>query len=174
MKNQRRIVIIGFMGCGKTEVARALARRLGVEMLDLDEFITSQTGRTPARLIDEDGESAFRKIEFEALTKVLENITAAVVSLGGGAWIEPKNRDILLADGSVIVWLDTPFDLCWSRIESTPSERPLGRTRDHAHKLYERRLPLYQLAKIQIQTSSNDTPDEIAARIEADVKRPST
>ena len=170
MNEIKPIVITGFMGCGKTEVARALARRLAVETIDLDEFITSQTGRTPARLIDEDGETVFRNIEFEALTNILQKTTVAVLSLGGGAWIESRNRDVLANAGSVVVWLDTPFSLCWSRIEATPGDRPLGRTKEQAHELYQRRLAIYQLATVQVQTTANETADEIAARIEAEVK----
>ncbi|HEU4870213.1 MAG TPA: shikimate kinase, partial [Pyrinomonadaceae bacterium] len=56
------IVITGFMGCGKSRVARALAQNLNVSFVDLDESITARTGRTPAQLIDEDGEPAFRRV----------------------------------------------------------------------------------------------------------------
>ena len=169
MKSRRPIVITGFMGCGKSEVARALAQRLGVEMLDLDEFITLETGRTPAKLIDEDGEPTFRNIEFEALTNVLQNKNIEVFALGGGAWIQPRNRELLSATDSVIVWLDTPFQVCWTRIASAPEDRPLGRTKEQAHELYKSRLPTYLLATIRVHAEAEDPPSEIAARIEAEV-----
>jgi shikimate kinase len=166
MERRRPIVITGFMGCGKTEVARALARRLEAEMLDLDEFITRETGRTPAKLIDEDGEPAFRDIEFEALTNVLENKNIEVLALGGGAWIQFRNRELLTENESLIVWLDTPFQVCWTRIESAGEDRPLGRTKEQAHELYKSRLPTYQLATMRVHAEAEDTPSDIAARIQ--------
>jgi len=79
------VVITGFMGCGKSKVARELAERLKVTMVDLDERITARTGRTPAQLIDEDGERTFRTIETETLRDVLKSREAGVIALGGGA-----------------------------------------------------------------------------------------
>src|SRR5215470_15144782 len=82
---QMKIVITGFMGCGKTRIARRLAERLNLEFVDLDEHITAHQGRSPARLINEDGEAAFRAIESKALLEVLKTKPAAVIALGGGA-----------------------------------------------------------------------------------------
>ena len=57
----RHLIILGFMGCGKTTIARELARRLERKFIDLDSFITERTGRSPAELIAEDGEPIFRR-----------------------------------------------------------------------------------------------------------------
>src|SRR6476661_726371 len=89
------VVITGFMGCGKSRVARALAERLNLTMIDLDESITARTGRTPAQLINVDGERAFRAIETETLRDVLHSRDAGVIALGGGAWIEAANRELV-------------------------------------------------------------------------------
>ena len=88
-------VITGFMGCGKSEVARSLANQLNLPMVDLDQVITTEEGRSPAELISEDGEPAFRSIENRILTKVLLEESARVISLGGGAWIESSNRELI-------------------------------------------------------------------------------
>lgn len=171
MRSRRPIVITGFMGCGKSEVARALAQRLGVEIVDLDELITLETGRTPAQLIEEDGEPTFRQIETRTLTTAIENTRNEVIALGGGAWIEIRNRDLLSQAEAITVWLDTPFEVCWARIKAAPEDRPLGRTKMQAYELYQRRLPIYQLASLRTEASDNDTPDEIAARIQAAASR---
>src|SRR5215212_5128801 len=92
MKLTGPIVITGFMGCGKTEVARALARRLNLQILDLDENIAEQTGQTAAQLILEQGEPAFRAVETNTLRQLLEDYTAGVIALGGGAWITKEVR----------------------------------------------------------------------------------
>ena len=89
-----RVVITGFMGCGKTRVARELAQRLNLPMVDLDDRITQREGRSPAQLINEEGETTFRAIETKALRELLETETACVISLGGGAWIDDGVRGI--------------------------------------------------------------------------------
>ena len=163
------IVITGFMGCGKTEVARALARRLDLTLFDLDQTIFEQQGRTAAELIVEEGESAFREIETNTLRKLLENGDAGVISLGGGAWITAANRDLISQHHGVSVWLDTPFELCWQRIEASGDDRPLGRTREQAEELYQLRQPIYRLASLHVQVMAHDTLDSLVTRIEAEL-----
>src|ERR1044072_3873467 len=107
------IVITGFMGCGKSKIARALAQSLNVLMIDLDHSITARTGRTPAQLINQEGERAFRRIESDRLREVLESGNAGVIALGGGAWIEAENRGLIDEYGCASVWLDVPFEICW-------------------------------------------------------------
>ena len=104
------------MGCGKSQVARELARRLNVPMIDLDDRITANEGRTPAQLITEAGEPAFRAIETNTLRGLLQESEAGVIALGGGAWIESANRDLIDQFGCLTIWLDAPFALCWDRI----------------------------------------------------------
>ena len=161
----RPIVITGFMGCGKSKIARALAESLDVPMVDLDQSITARTGQTPAQLIREEGESAFRKIESEALCEVLHSGDAGVIALGGGAWIEATNRELVDKYSGVSVWLDVPFEVCWSRIETGGEDRPLGQSRSEASALYERRRPIYQLARIHVSVSGNEDPDELISQI---------
>ena len=146
----RPIVITGFMGCGKSVVARTLAQHLNVLFVDLDESITSRTGRTPAQLITEDGEPAFRHIETDTLREVLHTGEAGVIALGGGAWIEAANRELISEYGCSSVWLDVPFEVCWSRSKLAGEDRPLGRTKSQAATLYERRRPIYELATIHV------------------------
>lgn len=159
------IVITGFMGCGKSKVARELAQHLKVTMVDLDEVITEREGRSPAQTIIEDGEAYFRSIESAVLRDLLESGVEGVIALGGGAWIEERNRNLINEYRCRSVWLDTPFEVCWMRIEGSGEERPLGKTREQALALYERRRPIYQLAEIHIQIREENLPDLIA-RIE--------
>jgi len=159
------IVITGFMGCGKSKVARELARRRNVLMVDLDEWITTRVGRSPAQLIDEDGERAFREIETNALRELLQSGTAGVIALGGGAWIEEVNRELIDQYGCTSIWLDTPFEICWERIATSAEDRPLGRTREEAEARYQRRKPVYRLAKIHIQVGAEESVDDLVDRI---------
>lgn len=163
MANQ--IVIIGFMGCGKTTVARVLANRLGCRLVDLDELVAERCRRTPAEIIQQDGELEFRKIETGLLREVLSDEGARVLALGGGAWTIPENRKVMTENEACAVWLDAPFDLCWKRIELEAEHRPLAPTRQVAQELYEQRLPIYKLADVSITITENDSADEIALKI---------
>jgi len=157
------------MGCGKTEVASRLATRLSLHFIDLDDQITQTEGQSPAELIRERGEESFRTIETRVLSDVLRKNLNGVVALGGGAWIESVNRDLIRDKDAVCVWLDTPFEVCWERISTSNEDRPLGATRDEANTRYEKRLPLYQLADIHIKSSATDDPDGLAARTELEI-----
>lgn len=163
--SEMRLIITGFMGSGKTMIARALARRLNLEMVDLDERITEREGRSPAQLIVEEGEKVFRVIESEVLRELLENDTSRVIALGGGAWIQEVNRNLINQRSYVSVWLDVPFEVCWSRIENSSEDRPLGRTKEQAEALYDRRRPIYQLAHVHVQVTAEESFDDLMSRI---------
>jgi len=93
------------MACGKTEVARALAARLDLALVDLDDKIATLHGRTAAQLIVEEGEPAFRAIETQTLSDVLKTHKQSIIALGGGAWITDENRILIAAHSGVAVWL---------------------------------------------------------------------
>lgn len=166
----RRIVIVGFMGCGKTTVAEALARRLGCDFIDLDSFITKREGRSPAELIEQDGEDAFRETETRAMSEVLENSKARVIALGGGAWTIKANRALVDKHGCLSVWLDTPFELCWERITASGTIRPLAPERQSAEALYNARCSAYGLAKIRIDSREVRGLDKIVIEVETHLK----
>jgi shikimate kinase len=165
MKPDRPIVIIGFMACGKTEVARALAARLDLTLVDLDDKIATLHGRTAAQLIVEEGEPAFRAIETQTLSEVLKTHARSVIALGGGAWITDENRKLIAAHGGMAVWLDTPFEVCWQRIESAAEDRPLGRSRAQAEERFHERRPIYQLAPLHISVMAHEAVNDTVERI---------
>lgn len=165
MMHRGPIVITGFMGCGKTRVARELAQRLHMLMVDLDETITQRQGRSPAQIIVEDGEPAFRTIESNVLRSLLRTKVAGVIALGGGAWIEETTRELIDQYGCLSVWLDAPFEVCWSRIEASGDDRPLGKTREQAQALYDRRRPVYELASVHVSVTAEEDLDALVNRI---------
>jgi shikimate kinase len=162
----RRIIILGFMACGKTTVARELARLLEVASIDLDSFVSDREGRSPAEIIAADGEPAFREIETRALNDVLTKSDAQVISLGGGTWTIPANRTLIARHDCVTVWLDAPFDLCWQRIiEGGETVRPLAPNHDTARNRYEARRTDYALAENRIVVSALDDRETIANQV---------
>jgi shikimate kinase len=167
----RRIVIVGFMGCGKTTVAGALAQRLGCATVDLDSFITDREGRSPAHIIQEDGEPAFREVETRALQVVLQKNAPSVIALGGGAWTIEANRALVAYHDCRSVWLDAPFEVCWERILSSSNTiRPMAPDRDSARKLYNSRRRSYGLTELRIEVSDNTTAEALSIEIQRRVK----
>lgn len=163
--NNRQIVIVGFMGSGKTTVAHALARKLNSSAVDLDELITQRETRGPKEIIEQDGEEAFRTIESKLLHEVLVAASARVLAVGGGAWTIADNRKVIREHEAFTVWLDAPFELCWKRIEAGRAARPLARSRELAQTLYDARLPIYALADERVPVSEDESAEEIAAKV---------
>lgn len=162
---QKRIIIVGFMGSGKSTVARALAHRLGSTMTDLDIEIASATRRSPREIIEQDGEAAFRKIETRVLEHVLNEQAEQVIALGGGAWTLPNNRNLIANHGAISIWLDAPFDVCWRRIVGTGNERPLAQNEAQARSLYDARRPAYSMATIHVTASGDKSAEQIAEEV---------
>jgi shikimate kinase len=161
----RRIVILGFMACGKTTVAKELARQLDCDFVDLDSFITERHGRSPADIIQEDGEERFRELETLALGDVLQNKDARVIALGGGTWTIPANRTLAALHNCETVWLDVPFEVCWNRIVAAATARPLAPDRETAWSRYESRRHDYAVADHAIAITPTDRAETIARQI---------
>lgn len=153
------------MGCGKTTVARQLARELACEFADLDSFIAEQTSRSPAEIIEADGEESFREIETRALNDLLHHDAVRVIALGGGTWTVAANRTVIALHDCLTVWLDAPFELCWTRIQDGKTIRPLAPDREAALTRYETRRADYALAEQHIAVRDSDSADTTAAQI---------
>jgi shikimate kinase len=159
------IIITGFMGAGKTTVARALARRLACSMIDLDRFIEERESRTAQAIIERNGEQRFREIESAALREALTQRTARIIALGGGAWTISDNRALVSRHEAFTVWLDAPFELCWERIIGGNNARPLARNINEARRLYDERRPLYDQTTLRVEISEDQSAEVIAAKI---------
>ena len=160
-----KIIITGFMGSGKSSVARALARLLHCDMLDLDDAIFLAEGRPAATIIQEEGEPRFRQLEQQALIKLLQTPGAQVVALGGGAWISEANRKLVAQQQGISVWLDAPFSLCWQRSAAADALRPLAPNETAAFELFSERTSRYELADLRVAVTEQKSANEIAAEI---------
>jgi shikimate kinase len=162
----RRVLLTGFMGAGKTTVARALARLLSARAVDLDDAVAEREGRTARQLIDEEGEAVFRDAETRALEGVLSDEGARVIATGGGAFTFERNRALVGASGCLTVWLDAPFELCWQRAQTADDSRPFARDEARARELYERRRGAYALAELRLRVVPGASPEQLAREIE--------
>jgi shikimate kinase len=156
-----RIVLVGFMGSGKTSVGRVLARRLGYRFEDMDRRIEEGTGRRIADIFREDGEEAFREMECEE-ARVLASLPRRVVAAGGGAFTRAATR-ALLQEGALTVWLRCDLDRILARVPSDGS-RPLAGNRAIMRALLGEREPSYRMADVVVDASAG-APREVADRI---------
>lgn len=156
-----RIVLVGFMGAGKTTVGKALAKRLRWAFVDLDRRIEERTGTDVPTLFRDRGESAFREEERLAAEDLAAQ-TACVVAAGGGAFAEPDTRAALQA-GARTVWLQCDPAVLVRRIRPDGS-RPLANNRERMLELLAKREPFYRLADLTVDTSSAG-PTQVAQEI---------
>ena len=162
------VLLVGFMGAGKTTVGRELARVLNWPFYDLDAHIEGRTGRTVPQLFAEQGEPAFRKLEAQSLNELFTTLEdePAVIALGGGAFAQEPIRQIIRDHSASVVYLDVGLEEALRRCASAPGYRPLLSDRDQATLLYEQRLPFYRTAELEVRTDGK-TPVEVAQEITA-------
>jgi len=148
------VVLVGFMGAGKTTVGRELARVLNWSFYDLDGLIEGRTGRTVPALFAEQGESSFRKLEAQTLRELLGTLEdePAAIALGGGAFVQEEIRQIIRDRPASVVYLDVGLEEALRRCASAPGYRPLLQNRDQITFLYEERLPFYRTAHATVRT----------------------
>jgi len=164
----RRIVLIGFMGAGKTTVGRALAQRLRCPFFDLDDVIEQRERRTVAEIFSNPGEAAFRRAEHAALRDLLQESAPTgdlVLALGGGAFVQPRNRDLLQEHGALTILLEAPLEELQRRCRSERKERPLARQETKFAELFAARQSGYQQARFRVQTAGKPVA-QVAAEIE--------
>lgn len=168
MSIEKRIILTGFMGVGKSTVAKHLAHLLECERIDLDARIVESEHRTIAEIIEQEGIERFRQIETENLKQILES-DATVIALGGGAWTIEENRRLIKTHGFTTVWLESSFEHCWLNISASKRVRPLARNKPEARKLFEERQRVYCLADWHFIVKPEHNSFEVARQIAEEV-----
>lgn len=159
-----KIYLVGFMGSGKSTVARALARHLGWRAEDLDDLIEAREHRTIPEIFAQHGEPYFRAVEKDLL-EVLRPMRHVVVATGGGTFAEPESRALMLMDGAV-VWLDVPLHDLIPRIP-LDGRRPLAANREQLEQLYAARVDTYRLAHVRVSTARTSVATVVERILEA-------
>jgi shikimate kinase len=145
-----KIYLVGFMAAGKTSVARALARRLGWNTVDIDEAIEQRERQTVADIFSRQGETYFRAAERAALMDQIPR-RHLVVATGGGTFVDAHNRAAINADGAS-VWLDVPLDRLIDRVPAD-GRRPLAADRAGFERLYYQRRAAYEQAHVRLDAA---------------------
>lgn len=167
--NGTRVALTGFMGVGKSSVARHLSMLLGCERVDLDSFIEENEHRKIHDIIDVDGLPFYRDVETRNLERVFSQTRAQILSLGGGTWTVEKNRKLLQTQGLTSVWLESTFQHCWQNIRMSKKDRPLARNKPAARKLFDERQKIYALADWHFIIKPEYTSFDIAKQIAEEI-----
>jgi shikimate kinase len=162
---RRLILLLGFMGSGKTTVGQRLARRLGWAFADLDGEIERRLGHTIRQIFEEKGEPYFRRVERALLEELLQRgqQESLVMALGGGTVAQPGNFELLRAHGGITVWLDCPLEELRRRCQGL-TQRPLFKDAASFRALFEQRLPFYRQADFRVPADRSD-PERVVEDI---------
>ena len=165
-----RIILIGYMGAGKTTVGKALSKELGIIFYDLDWYIESRMRKTVSEIFAERGEEGFRQIEYNMLHEVAE-FEDVIISCGGGTPCFFDNMDYLNQQGQV-VYLKAEPEVLYKHLLMAKVERPLlkGKSKEELLKFIkeqlEKREPFYTKAHYTLDVSLMDNYDKIKISVE--------
>lgn len=159
---KRNLILIGFMGAGKTTIGKGYARKHYRRFVDTDELIVRKAGMSIPEIFETKGEAAFRQLETEVLEELLAENGPAVISVGGGLPLKTENRRLLHELGTV-VYLDITGAEVWNRLAGTGG-RPLlagDNAREKMEELLSHRRPIYEQAADRIISVTDKTPEEV-------------
>lgn len=165
----QRIILIGYMGAGKTTVGKQLADNLGLMFYDLDWYITSRMHRTVAQIFEESGEEGFRKVEHNMLHEVAE-FENVVLSCGGGTPCFFDNMDYLNQQGETVYLKATP-EVLYAHLKMGKTVRPLllNKTPEEVETFVKEQLaqrePYYLKAKHVLDVNLLDSYDKIQTSV---------
>lgn len=134
--------MIGMPGSGKTTLGRELAKRLGVDFVDIDAGIVESEGMSVAALFAEKGQAWFRALESRALESLQSDPRSLVIATGGGIVEKPENREHMHRAG-LVIYIERPLEAIAAAIRFG-KDRPLLQTPDDLRRLYERRAEMYR------------------------------
>ncbi|MBO8125868.1 MAG: 3-dehydroquinate synthase [Firmicutes bacterium] len=162
-RNKPNIVLVGFMGAGKSTIGKALAELLHRPFVDTDELIVEKAGLSIPEVFAQRGEAAFRELEAAVIQEAAQR-EGAVIAVGGGSVTRVESLMNLRQKG-VLVHLAPPFELILPRIMSDP-ERPMAALGEEGlRRLYQERAQWYNLADYEFSYGAEDSPAEVAKRI---------
>ena len=167
--DDRPLILIGFMGSGKSTLGQRLADRLGWEFLDTDQRVEERDGRSIEQIFREDGEGKFRQIESEVV-EALDGLSKTVVATGGGLFLRAGNRRRLNTLGHTI-WLDVPFETCVERV-GEGAGRPLWAAGEPLalRAFFDRRSASYALAETRVRVlgeSADERSEEHTSELQS-------
>ena len=167
----KKIILLGYMGCGKSTIAKLLANLTSISYLDLDEIIEKQENSSVKKLFSDKGEIYFRKLEHQIFASLIHNQDSFILSLGGGTPCYSNNHEFLNAANVISIYLNASVDTLYERLLFNSEQRPLIADKNPeemkefiAKNLFDRSY-YYNQAKHKI-TVEGKSPEEIISEIE--------
>ena len=167
----KKIILLGYMGSGKSETAAALSQKLHLDWIDLDDVIEKNARMSVSEIFQKQGEIKFRKLEHSELSRLMHNEAGFVLSLGGGTPCYANNHEFLKADEVISFYLKTSIGDLYKRLVRQKQNRPLIANMESeemkefiAKNLFERSY-YYHMASVVIDTDGK-SPDDVAAEIQ--------
>lgn len=165
----RAVALLGLRGAGKSTIGSQLAARLGVEFIELDQLVERSAGMPLGEVFELHGEAFYRRLERDALRRVLDGNSAAIIATGGSIVTDPETFD-LLRRSSTTVWLKAKPEEHMQRVLAQGDERPM-KNRSNAmselRALLRARTPLYSRAEHVVDTSALGVDGSVAALLDA-------
>jgi shikimate kinase len=163
----RPVVLVGLMGVGKSTVGRRLAKRLGLPFVDSDSAIEDAAGYSPAEIFERYGEQDFRDGERRLVARLVDG-DIRVIATGGGAYVDPRTRE-LLNDRAITVWLDAPVDILADRTSRRDTRAQLreGDPKATLERLWNERRPSYEQAHIHVRSGDGAHREVVEAIVDA-------
>ena len=121
----KKIILLGYMGCGKSTIAKFLAEKVDFPYLDLDEIIEKRENATVKNIFSEKGEIYFRKLEHDIFTELMKNQDSFIMSLGGGTPCYANNHELLKGENVVSIYLKGSVETLYERVRNENTQRPL-------------------------------------------------
>jgi shikimate kinase len=167
----KKIILLGYMGCGKSTIAKLLANSTSFSYLDLDEIIEKNENASVKNIFSEKGEIYFRKLEHQILEKLINNQESFILSLGGGTPCYSNNHEFLKSSNVISIYLKASVETLYDRLLYSNSERPLIANKNPeemkefiAKSLFDRSY-YYNQAQFKISVDGKSS-EEIISEIE--------
>ena len=154
--SKKNIVLVGFMGSGKTSIGRALAKKLNYLHIDTDKVIEKEKNMNISNIFDFYGENYFRELEQDIIIKIINNNIKSVISLGGGSFLNIKIRENI-QKLCISVWLNADIDIIYDRISNSKNIRPVLsklKNKSDLESLLNKRNLIYKEADIKIDINN--------------------
>jgi shikimate kinase len=161
----KKIILLGYMGSGKTTIGTNLSKKLNIKSLDLDQFIENRTNLSISEIFKRHGEVYFRKLEHHFFMELMTNSDSMILSLGGGTPCYANNHELLNLENTVSIYLKATIDTLYTRLKNQKRKRPLIASMEKVEMkefiskhLFERSF-YYNKAtySVEIETKSVDT-----------------
>lgn len=159
----KKILILGYMGSGKTTIAKLLSEKIKLEVLDLDKIIEARLNLSVKAIFETKGEIYFRKIEHQIFSELMSNNESMILSLGGGTPCYAENHLLLNGEGVTSIYLKASIETLYGRLSAVKSERPLLSEMEQeemkefiAKHLFDRSF-YYNQASIKLSVDGKDT-----------------